>query len=543
VTGVDALADLVARDRRLVRLPALVAGRWREPPALDPVLLHEAVEAARQPVEHRGWGPADDGAGDEWYELDDLWVVRQPVIGDDCRGGPQVRYLVTPALTGEELLATVAAPRLEALSACSVGELLDVVAAVRAHVRVHAADAARVLGALGAGPGDVAGTARAEAEAVIGLLDPAALGEEIDRGLHVGGWPGRALLDGWRPLDVAVERGFTAQLDARADGALPPAGHAPAVRALGTRQLHITSANAFVVPLVSLLRAWATKGATILKSPVRNAGVGAVVAAALTDVAPAHALTEATSLVTWRGGSEAVEGPLLAADALDRVVVWGDGTTVADIRRRAAATEVVAFGPKVSFSVIGREAADLAAVARLAAIDALVHDQAACTASLVHYVEGGAARAERHARELQAQLARWDRLRPHRMAEAAHHQHLRLRRGELAVGRWFLNADASGRTTSAVVVAPHAVDLRAHPMHRVVVVRPVADAAEVIRFCHSGVSAVGVHPETLRLRLRDALAVRGVSSVVPLGEAERSFAAMPHDGAHVLNRLVRWATA
>jgi Acyl-CoA reductase (LuxC) len=45
------------------------------------------------------------------------------------------------------------------------------------------------------------------------------------------------------------------------------------------------------------------------------------------------------------------------------------------------------------------------------------------------------------------------------------------------------------------------------------------------------------------MELRDAVAAAGVSSVVPLGEAERAFAGMPHDGMRILAQLVSWATA
>ena len=47
---------------------------------------------------------------------------------------------------------------------------------------------------------------------------------------------------------------------------------------------------------------------------------------------------------------------------------------------------------------------------------------------------------------------------------------------------------------------------------------------------------------TDRLALRDPVAARGVSNIVPLGHAERAFAGMPHDGMRVLSDLVEWTT-
>src|SRR4029078_4414449 len=58
-----------------------------------------------------------------------------------------------------------------------------------------------------------------------------------------------------------------------------------------------------------------------------------------------------------------------------------------------------------------------------------------------------------------------------------------------------------------------------------------------------GISTVGIAPEAHRTQLRDAVAARGVSNVVPLGEAERAYAGMPHDGMRILSELLSWATA
>lgn len=77
-------------------------------------------------------------------------------------------------------------------------------------------------------------------------------------------------------------------------------------------------------------------------------------------------------------------------------------------------------------------------------------------------------------------------------------------------------------------------------MCRLAVVRPVADLRDALAYLHEGVSTVGVYPETRRLALRDAIAARGVSSILPLGQCERVFPAAPHDGMLVLSELVDW---
>jgi Acyl-CoA reductase (LuxC) len=202
-------------------------------------------------------------------------------------------------------------------------------------------------------------------------------------------------------------------------------------------------------------------------------------------------------------------------------------------------------------SLIGREAladaATLRTAARLAAADVLVWNQRACIASLVHYVEAGGDRsragddaAERWAAALREALADADRLAPAAPAAAARGQIERMRRGSLIGARWHWVGGPGKDARAAVVVAPGAFDLAAHPLSRVVIVRRVVHLDDALAHVHRGVSTAGVHPEPRRLALRDAVAARGVSSVVPLGHAERAFAGMPHDGMRVLSDLVEW---
>ena len=90
---------------------------------------------------------------------------------------------------------------------------------------------------------------------------------------------------------------------------------------------------------------------------------------------------------------------------------------------------------------------------------------------------------------------------------------------------------------------PDEFDVLDHPSCRLVVVRPVPDLDAALRYLHPGVSAVGVYPEERRLHLRDSIAGRGVSSILPLGCCEQVFAGIPHDGMLVLSQLVDWKCA
>jgi hypothetical protein len=62
-------------------------------------------------------------------------------------------------------------------------------------------------------------------------------------------------------------------------------------------------------------------------------------------------------------------------------------------------------------------------------------------------------------------------------------------------------------------------------MSRLVVVRPVPKLEEALNYLSRYVSTAGIYPEERRLELRDRIAARGVSSVLPLGSCD------PHPGA------------
>jgi hypothetical protein len=111
--------------------------------------------------------------------------------------------------------------------------------------------------------------------------------------------------------------------------------------------------------------------------------------------------------------------------------------------------------------------------------------------------------------------------------------------GRYANARWYLN-NKDNDFTSGVVLISGELDILDHPASRLVVIRPVAALDEALKYIHQSVSAVGVFPEERRLELKDRILARGVSSVFPLGQCEKVFAGMPHDGMMILNQLVDW---
>ncbi|MDO8491573.1 MAG: acyl-CoA reductase, partial [Dehalococcoidia bacterium] len=284
-----------------------------------------------------------------------------------------------------------------------------------------------------------------------------------------------------------------------------------------------------------------TKSAAVVKCPHGTTLSASLLSLAAAVAAPDHPLTRNLSLVYWQGGDETIESSLFLPNAFDRIVVWGSSETVASVQSRAPFSRVISFNPRYSVSLIGRESFgdDLEDVAARACVDSLIHNQKACSSSLVHYVEGSEEQANLYAEKVQRTLAKWDAQMPQFVAPAARGQIKRMKRGKYAGARWYLNGGEDG-FTSGVMAPSGEFDVLDHPACRLVVVRRVDDLHDALAYLHQGVSTTGVYPEERRLALKDSILARGVSSVLPLGQCERIFPGMPHDGMMVLSQLVDW---
>lgn len=118
-------------------------------------------------------------------------------------------------------------------------------------------------------------------------------------------------------------------------------------------------------------------------------------------VARLPALADAIAAVTWPGGDEELEAPVLAAAG--KVLAYGDRASIADLRRRAPG-KIVDYGPKLSFAVIGADA-DLTTAAAGIARDVALFDQRGCLSVQAAFVEGDDVRARNFAAALATALA------------------------------------------------------------------------------------------------------------------------------------------
>ncbi|HZH13071.1 MAG TPA: acyl-CoA reductase [Archangium sp.] len=530
----DELADVLATgDSLVVRLPALLKGRLLLPPRYTRDELLAAVRAAPG-----GGALAESG----WLRLEGAQILHRRVHEGATRASPQERrFLVLPSFEPRELIEMDRLALARELHALPFREVLDYAEALREALRETISFLGGMLRHTHTSHVDERGQ-HLLWELLPELLDPRALGEAVDRDLAGPEAPGRHYLDGWIPVEAPSQRGMSARMAERISSRPARASMVrPTLRAIPTRQLHITAGNSPLVPFLSFLRALATKGAAVIKSPADATAIPALLAMAMRAVDADHPITRHTSLVYWKGGDRHVEDVLLSPSAFDRLVVWGSAQTVRSLGERAGHMKSVFLEPRYGSSLIGRRAFPhhLEEAAELAATDSMIANQQACTASLVHYVEGTEEEALAYCRALQRVLARWDELLPHRWPPSVQGRLRQLRRGEFLRGTWFVNGGP--RETSSVVISmPGPFDITAHPACRCIVVRRVEQLGQVLPLMSRSVSTVGVYPEETREEWRDALAAAGVSNILPLGECERAHAGMPHDGMRVMSELVEW---
>lgn len=520
---------LLSDDNGVVRVPFLVKGKLICPPELSRAKIETAF--------------ANVDPGTDYLKLPDAQLLRERVIDrHTMQVTSDYAYQILPSFDPLSLVENDFDKLVRGPYALTVDEILAYLQTV-----------ARALQDNWALVEQVRELCRRTTEHPDAYLDLAFLGlvvgldvdaarRMIDNELSAWQMPGSRFLDGWVAVSSEIIPGLVPFLaNTLPNARVPQSDGKTLIRAMPTRQLHITAGNAPQIPIVSALRVVLTKSAGVIKLPHEVTLPGALVALAAATAAPGHPLTQNLSVVYWQGGDTNVENVLFMPGAFDRIVVWGAPDAVAAVQSKAIYTPTICFNPRYGVSLIGKEtfSGDVEQVAFAAAMDAMIYNQKACTASQVQYVEGTETQVQNYADCLAKILASWDKQAPPFVPAIVRGQIKRMQRGKYERAEWHTN-HVGDAYTSGVVVMPGEFDILDHPMCRLVIVRRVDDLRDAFKYLHRGVSTVGVYPEARRIALRDAIVARGVSNVLPLGECERLFAGAPQDGMMVLNQLVDW---
>jgi hypothetical protein len=169
------------------------------------------------------------------------------------------------------------------------------------------------------------------------------------------------------------------------------------LRALGpSLAFHVTAGTVPGVSVSSLIRGLLVKGPVLLKPGAGDALLPTLFARGLTEAPGAGPeLAAALAVRYWPGGTEALEGPALAA--ADQVVVYGSDATVTAVGRRLGPHQrLVAYPHRVSVAVLASRA--LAPQARSAVVVALARaaasfDQRGCVCPHQVFLPGASGEA------------------------------------------------------------------------------------------------------------------------------------------------------
>jgi hypothetical protein len=334
---------------------------------------------------------------------------------------------------------------------------------------------------------------------------------------------GTKTLEGWYPVDNLVS------------------GRPARMRAFPSRVLHVIAGNAPQVAAVSIARGAITKGLNLIKLPSNDLFTATAILRGLAAVAPNHPLTRSFSAAYWRGGDDKVESLLMRPQFFDKLAAWGGDSTLRSAKKYISpGFELVAFDPKTSISMIGREAFAsreiLEQVADGAAADATLVDQFACASSRYQFVEGSQQQVDEFCEILQQRMgverdfASADGV-PLPMALREEIDGLRGMPEYYRV--W---GDYSGK--GLVIRSDEPVEF--NPEYRVVNVVRVDDLSEALGQVNVATQTVTIYPNERKIALRDTLCSLGAQRVTAIGGAAGMEGGLAHDGFLPLSRLVRW---
>jgi hypothetical protein len=340
---------------------------------------------------------------------------------------------------------------------------------------------------------------------------------------------GRAYLEGWVETDL---------LDRRI-----------AVRAFGARAVHVIAGNSPAIALQTVLSNAVTRSDAIVKLPANDLWSATAIARTMIDMAPEHPITRHLSVAYWRGGDETFERRLYSSSNLEKIVAWGGFASMQSIRGYLApGLDLVALDPKLSASIIGREAmgsdAAMAEAASLAAADVGYFNQSGCVSARVIYLDFGTDTVGvEHANRFGALLHESIQALPAELScpVDALDPVLREELDGVRFSSAFKLLGGRGNEGGVIVSQDDApVDFADRLDGRVANVVPVDGIEMALRRLTIHTQTVGVYPDTLRREVRDQCALRGAQRIVSLGYATSASLAGPHDAIQPLARMVRW---
>ena len=330
------------------------------------------------------------------------------------------------------------------------------------------------------------------------------------------------------------------------------------IRAVGTRQLHITAGNVPVVAALTIIRAALTKSDCLIKTPSNDPLTASAIARTMIELDASHPIVKHLAVAYWKGGDEFMDQQIIRTSRIDKITAWGGMASVKHIQKfLVPGIDLTALNPKYSMSMIGREALDreeaMTEAARGIAVISGYYNQTACANTRIVYVESGTDEEslERIIELGRKVVAAYQTLPPVLSTPVSTpNKELEAELEAAALADDFYHVEGDTKTGGFVVSRfSDRVDFYDKLNNRVINIVPVPDLLDVVKWCDDTTQTVGIYPESIRDRLLDAFALAGVQRMVPLqgGDAMQIYQDMhklppgsPHDGIEPMRRNVRW---
>jgi hypothetical protein len=312
------------------------------------------------------------------------------------------------------------------------------------------------------------------------------------------------------------------------------------VRAFPPRLVHVVAGNTPGTAAITIVRGALTRGVNLMKLGSDDPLTASAILRTMNEVAPDHPVLRSFTAVYWKGGDRRIESALFRPQYFDKLVAWGGEAAIRNaLEYVGPGFELVAFDPKVSISLLGREAyasdEELATSTAAAATDVGLYNQGACASSRFIYAEGSMQDlvpwCQRLAKELGVDRPLTDG-RGVSVPAAVREEVDALR---------FLDPDYlvfGDFDTGVVVLSEDPVDF--HPDGKVVNVVALGDLDDALEYVNVATQTIGIYPPSRAEKMRDALGSAGMQRLVTLGEVAGKAPGLPHDGFYPLHRLVRW---
>src|ERR1700678_4509787 len=155
------------------------------------------------------------------------------------------------------------------------------------------------------------------------------------------------------------------------------------IRAIGARAVHIVAGNSPLVSSMTVMRNAVLRSDAIIKTPSNDPLTAAACARTMVEMAPLHPITRHLSVAYWKGGDTSFEELLYRPKNIEKIVAWGGFASITHIAKYIQpGIDLITLDPKLSSSIIGKEAftsdAVMREVAERAAVDIGHRNQEAC---------------------------------------------------------------------------------------------------------------------------------------------------------------------